>query len=229
LKRKPTAQEFTEHFSTPFRTKEQEEHGRLPKMQKAMRAIGLCGVLALTMSTLTVTAIAAPTTAAPATERYLHVKVDDSAKGESVNVNLPLSMAAAILPTVNKGTLHNGHVTIGEADFNGVDVRALLAAIRTAPDNEFVTVKEKDQDVRVAKSNGNLIVHVLDKSKDGQKVDVTIPMKVVDALFSTVKDNELDVAAAIQALSDAGDAVLVTVQDATEHVRIWIDSHSASE
>jgi hypothetical protein len=194
-------------------------------MQKAMRAIGVCCVLALTMSNMAVTAMAA---AAPATERYLHVKVDDSTKGESVNVNLPLSMAAAILPTVNKGTLHNGHVTIGEADFNGVDVRALLDAIRTAPDNEFVTVKEKDQDVRVAKSNGNLIVHVLDKSKDGQKVDVTIPMKVVDALFSTVKDNELDVAAAIRALSDAGDAVLVTVQDATEHVRIWIDSNSAS-
>jgi hypothetical protein len=193
-------------------------------MRKAMRTIEACCVLALTMSNLAVTAMAAP-----ATERYLHVKVDDATKGESVNVNLPLSMAAAILPTLNKGNLHNGHVTIGEADFNGVDVRAVLDAIRTAPDNEFVTVKEKDQDVRVAKSNGNLIVHVLDKNKDGQKVDVTIPMKVVDALFSTVKDNELDVAAAIRALSDAGDAVLVSVQDATEHVRIWIDSHSASE
>jgi hypothetical protein len=224
LKRNPPTQEFTEHFSAAFRTYEQEEHGRLPKMQKAMRTIGVCGVLALTMSNLAVTAMATP-----ATERYLHVKVDDGSKGESVNVNLPLSMAAAILPTVNKGTLHNGHVTIGEADFNGVDVRALLDAIRTAPDNEFVTVKEKDQDVRVAKSNGNLIVHVLDKGKDGEKVDVTIPMKVVDALFSAVKNNELDVAAAIRALSDAGDAVLVTVQDATEHVRIWIDSHSASE
>jgi hypothetical protein len=69
----------------------------------------------------------------------------------------------------------------------------------------------------------------LDKSKDGEKVDVTIPMKVVDALFSTAKENELDVAAAVRALSDAGDAVLVTVQDATEHVRIWIDSHSSAE
>jgi hypothetical protein len=194
-------------------------------MRKGIRAIGVSGLLALTMGNLALTAMAAP---APA-ERYLHVKVDDASKGESVNVNVPLAMAQAILPTINKGTLHNGHVTIGDTDFNGVDVRALLDAIRTAPDNEFVTVKEKDQDVRVAKSNGNLIVHVLDKSKDGEKVDVTIPMKVVDALFSTVKDNELDVAAAIRALSDAGDAVLVTVQDATEHVRIWIDSHSASE
>jgi hypothetical protein len=194
-------------------------------MRKGIRAIGVSCLLALTMGHLALTAMAAP---APA-ERYLHVKVDDASKGESVNVNVPLAMAQAILPTINKGTLHNGHVTIGDTDFNGVDVRALLDAIRTAPDNEFLTVKEKDQDVRVAKSNGNLIVHVLDKSKDGEKVDVTIPMKVVDALFSTVKDNELDVAAAIRALSDAGDAVLVTVQDATEHVRIWIDSHSSSE
>src|SRR5208282_5355748 len=194
--------------------------------------IGVCCVLALTMSNLAVTAMAAP-----ATERYLHVKVDDASKGESVNVNLPLSMAAAILPTVNKGTLHNGHVTIGEADFNGVDVRALLDAIRTAPDNEFVTVKEKDQDVRVAKSNGNLIVHVRcidqdkqsDKQGNKQNVDVTIPLKVVDALFSTAKDNELNIVAALHELSDAGDALLVTVQDASQHVRVWVDSKSSSD
>ena len=57
--------------------------------------------------------------------------------------------------------------------------------------------------MRVAKSNGNLIIHVRDSGeesgKGGQKVDVTVPMKVVDALFSTAKQNELDVAAAIQA------------------------------
>ena len=196
-------------------------------MRKGIRAIGVCCLLTLATGNLAVTAMAA-VPPAPA-ERYLHVKVDDASKGESVNVNVPLSMAQAILPTINKGTLHNGHVSIGDADFNGVDVRTILNAIRTAPDNEFVTVKEKDQDVRVAKLNGNLIIHVLDKSKDGEKVDVTVPMKVVDALFSTTKDNELDVAAAIRALSDAGDAVLVTVQDATEHVRIWIDSRGSSE
>jgi hypothetical protein len=196
-------------------------------MRTGIRVMGVCCALALTVGSLAVAAMALP---APG-ERYLHVKVDDATKGESVNVNVPLSMATAILPTINKGNLHNGHVTIGEADFNGVDVRGILEAIRNAPDNEFVSVKEKDQDVRVAKLNGNLIVHVLDKrqDKDGQKVDVTVPMKVVDALFATTKDNELDVAAAIRALSDAGDAVLVTVQDATEHVRIWIDSHSSSE
>jgi hypothetical protein len=58
---------------------------------------------------------------------------------------------------------------------------------------------------------------------------VTIPLKVVDALFSTSKDNELNVVAALHALSDAGDALLVTVQDASQHVRIWVDSRGTSE
>ncbi len=173
--------------------------------------------------------VAATATRAGTTERYLHVKVEDAKNGESVNVNLPLSMAEKILPAVNKGNLHQGKVTIGDTEMNGVNLHAILDALRTAPDNEFVTVKEKDQDIRVAKSNGNIIIHVKDSSGEGQKVDVTVPMKVVDALFSTAKDDELDIAAALRALSDAGDILIVTVQDASQHVRVWVDSKSSSE
>jgi len=166
-------------------------------------------------------------------DRYLHVKVDDAEKGESVNVNLPLTIAEKILPTVNKGRLHAGTVSISDADIEGVDIRAILDAIRTAPDNEFVSVKEKDQDVRVAKSKGNLLIHVRDdsdgKGKYGQKVEITVPMKVVDALFSTAKKNELDIAAAIRALDGAGETLLVTVEDASQHVKIWVDSRSSTD
>jgi hypothetical protein len=162
-------------------------------------------------------------------EQYLHVRVEDAANGESVNVNLPLSMAEKILPTVNHGNVHNGRVTISHADIEGVDLRAILDAIRTTADNEFVTVKNKDEEVRVAKSNGNLVAHVRDSHKDGQKVDITVPMKVVDALFSTAKQDELDIAAAIRALGDAGETLLVTVEDATQHVRVWVDSRAGQE
>ena len=191
-------------------------------MRKRLCGLGMICVLAGL-------AVTGPAAMATPTERYLHVKVENASKGESVNVNVPLSMAEKILPTINKNNMHNGHVTIGHADMDDVDIRALLDAVRTAPDNEFVTVKEKDQDVRVAKANGNLVVHVRDAAKGGQKVDITIPMKVVDALLSTAKDNELDISAAIRALSDAGDALLVTVEDASEHIRIWVDSKGSPE
>ena|SRR5579863_9565416 len=163
--------------------------------------------------------------AAPA-ERYLHVNVQDPAKGESVNVNVPLAMAEKILPAINNHGLHDGKVTIHNAEMNGVDIRALLDAVRTAPDNEFVTVTNKDANVRVAKANGNIIVHVIGKENKGQKVDVTVPLKIVDALFDTAKNDELDVAAALRALSDAGDILLVTVQDSSQKVRVWVDSRN---
>jgi hypothetical protein len=193
-------------------------------MRKATQLVG-----AVCLLVASVTGMAASALAAAPPERYLHVKVTDAKEGESVNVNLPLSIAEKILPTISKGNLHEGHVTINHADMDGVDVRALLDALRTTPDNEFVTVTQKDQDVRVAKSNGNFIVHVRCHDGDKENVDVTIPMKVVDALFSTSKDNELNVIAALRALSDAGDALLVTVQDASQHVRIWVDSRGTSE
>jgi hypothetical protein len=189
-------------------------------MLKGIRKLTLFSAFALSVGT---TAIAAPK------DHYLHIKVDGAAKGESVNVNVPLSMAEKILPTINRGNLHQGRVTISNADMNGVDLRTMIEAIRSASDNEFVTVKEHGQDVRVAKSNGSLVVHVREAGEDGHNVDITVPMKVVDALFSTAKNAELDLAAAIRALADAGDTLLVSVQDATQHVRIWVDSRSSQE
>jgi len=173
-------------------------------------------------------AVVVPAMAAPA-EKYLHVNVEDPTKGESVNVNVTLSMAEKILPAINNHNLHDGKVWIHNADMNGVEVRALLDAVRTAPDNEFVTVKDKDSDVRVAKANGNIIVHVIDKRNKEQKVDVTVPLKIVDALFDTAKNNELDIAAALRALSEAGDVLLVTVQDSSQKVRVWVDSRSTQD
>jgi len=176
------------------------------------------------------TLIAAATAIAAGPERYLHVKVEDGEKGESVNVNVPLSMAEKILPTINNGDLHQGRVTIHNTDVNGVDIRAILDAVRNAPDNEFVTIKEKGKDsVRVAKSGGNIVVHVKDHDSKDQQVDVTVPMKVVDALFTTAKNDELDIVSALRALSDAGDILLVTVQDAQQKVRVWVDSRSTAE
>jgi len=197
-------------------------------MRKQFQVVAVSCLLAAALVTVSMRTARSATA-----ERYLHVRVDGGAKGESVNVNVPLSMAAKILPTINHGDLHNGRVTISSSDLNDIDVRAILDAIRTAPDNEFVTVKSNENDVRVAKSNGNLIIHVRDTEKgggkSGQKVDVTIPMKVVDALFSTAKNNELDVAAALQALGEAGETMLVSVQDAEQNLKIWIDSKGSTE
>jgi len=105
----------------------------------------------------------------------------------------------------------------------------MVDAIRTAKDGEYVTVQATENDVRVAKQDNHLIVHVLDKGKSKRsQVEIKVPMKVVDALFSAGKD-ELDLVAALHALSAAGDTELVSVKDNENTVRVWLDSKNVTD
>jgi hypothetical protein len=163
-------------------------------------------------------------------DRWLHVRVISSdAKGETVRVNVPLELAEKVLPAINKERLHDGKVKIDNAHVNDVDLRALVDAIRTTKDGEFVTVQSNDCDVRVAKQSNHLIVHVLDKQNSKKsEVEVKVPMKVIDALFSAGKD-ELDLVAALHALSAQGDTELVSVKDHENTVRVWLDSKNVTD
>ncbi len=163
-------------------------------------------------------------------DRWLHVRVSNPGKGEeTVRVNVPLELAEKVLPTINKNRLHSGKVRFDDVDCHGVDVRALVEAVRTSKDGEFVAVQNKDSDVRVAKQNGYLFVHVFEKNRPKKsQVEVKVPMKVVDALFSAGKD-ELDLVAALHALSSQGDTELVSVKDEENTVRVWLDSKNVTD
>jgi hypothetical protein len=174
-------------------------------------------------------------------EQWIHVRVESTEdKGETVRVNVPVEMAEKVLPAINKDKLHNGKIHIDSAHLDDVDLRTLLDAVRTSKDGEYVTVQTRENDVRVAKSHGYLYVYVTEKfptkkAAKGEtakpspakesKVEVKVPTKVVDALFSAGKD-ELDVVAALRALSANGDTELVNVKDSENTVHIWIDSKS---
>lgn len=163
-------------------------------------------------------------------ERWLHVRVIcTDGRGDTVRVNVPLELAEKVLPAVNHDRLHNGKVRIDSTEVGDVDLHALMEAVRTARDGEYVTVQGNDNDVRVAKEGNHLIVHVLDKggSKKSQ-VEVKVPMKVIEALLSAGKD-ELDLVAALHALGAQGDIELVSVKDSENTVKVWLDSKNVAE
>lgn len=183
----------------------------------------------ISIAVILMTPVARPQSTS-AGDRWLHVRVSNpESKEETVRVNVPLELAEKVLPTINKDRLQHGRVRVDQIDCHGVDLQALVAAVRTSKDGEFVTVQNKDSDVRVAKQNGYLFVHVFDKnSPKKSQVEVKMPMKVVDALFSAGKD-ELDLVAALHALSSQGDTELVTVKDRENNVRVWLDSKNLSD
>jgi len=171
-----------------------------------------------------------PSTTSAKQDRWLHVRVISSdAKGETVRVNVPLELAEKILPAINHDRLHGGKVKIDCAHVNDVDLRVMVDAIRSAKDGEYVTVQGTENDVRVAKQDNHLIVHVLDKGKSKRsQVEIKVPMKVIDALFSAGKD-ELDLVAALHALSGTGDTELVSVKGDDNTVRVWLDSKNVTD
>lgn len=176
-------------------------------------------------------------------DQWIHVRVvSKEDKGETVRVNVPIEMAEKVIPAINKDNLKNGRLHIDKAHVDDVDFRAMLDAVRTAKDGQYVTVQSNERNVKVEKKAGYLYIFVTDKdeakkaakggakaaSANESKVEVKVPMKVVDALFSGGKD-ELDLVAALKALAANGDVELVSVKDSENTVRVWIDSKNVSD
>jgi len=178
-----------------------------------------------TSLTFLATLLVVATASGTSPERYLHVRVSNPTTHELVRVNLPLSLAEKVIPAINHGQLQNGKVMIGHFSADSVDLKQILDALKTAPEAEFVTVQDKDENVRVAKERGQLVVRVNDAGGK-ENVSVTVPWTVAEALTSNAQDDQLNIAAGIKALESIGDTTLVTVMDHDESVRVWIDSNS---
>jgi hypothetical protein len=206
-------------------------------MNRLLRGcLGTAGLLVLCGSALLPLTTVAQNTSKG--DQWIHVRVESKDNSEeTVKVNVPIELAVKVLPAIHHDQLQGGKVRITKGDLNDVDLHALLDAVRSARDGEYVTVQSNEDNVRVSKSAGYLYIHVQEK-KHGEKqaksadkeskVEVKVPMKVVDALFSAGKD-ELDIVAALQALSSSGDTELVSVKDEENTVHVWIDSKNISD
>lgn len=160
-------------------------------------------------------------------DRWIHVRVQEHEDDEEyVAVNVPLQLVGALLPTIEADEFRGGRIVIDDDDMDDIDLRAVLAALRDTPDGEFVTVRSRDENVRVAKERGYLVIHA--EERDGDTARIRMPMQVVDAMLSGGR-NEIDLLAALDVLADSGDGDLITVESDDSSVRIWIDSNPTGD
>ena len=95
--------------------------------------------------------VAAGGLAHAATERWLHVRVQEhSGKGENVRINLPLTMLESVAPLLDEVDVDGGHLRIDDKDLDAVERRKILEAVRSSPDGEYVAIDSEDSRVRVA-------------------------------------------------------------------------------
>jgi hypothetical protein len=149
---------------------------------------------------------------------WLHVKVDEG-EGAKVTVNLPLALVERAIPLLPRHEIHEAHIGLDHADLEIEELRGLWQEIQASPDMTFMTVEEDDENVRVWKESGWVYVQV-QEAEGAERVDVKVPVQVVDALLS---GEELDIAAAVRALVEHGEGDFVTVRDHDDNVRVWID------
>ncbi len=164
--------------------------------------------------------------AAADTQRWLHIKVHEQTGDRArVSINLPVAMIEAVAPLVDAKSMHGHHLRIDHSDIDGADLRQIWQTMRTASDGNYVTVDSDHDNVRVRKQNGFMYIQASDRRERGERVEVKIPVTVVDALFSG-DDDDLDLGAAMRALARAGEGEFVTVTSDDATVRIWVDARA---
>ena len=197
------------------------------------KLMAVAGILVMAVGSV-LAAPASKSTSKSSSDKWLHVRVEDGTGEdvERVHVNVPLSLAEAVIPAINVENFRNGKVHVdmdgGANHLQDVDFRKILTALRDTKDGNFVTVEGSKDNVQVAKQGGYLVAKIREGKEGGTRVDAKIPFQVVEALLSG-NDNELNIAAAVRALGEHGDGVLVTVDDEKSKVRIWVDSKNESE
>jgi hypothetical protein len=161
---------------------------------------------------------------AGAAERWLHVRIAEEGERTDVRINVPLSVAVGFLATVDPSDW-TGRVEVGDDEaLDTRELRQILTALEDAPDSEMITIRDGDDELHVAKERGFLIVRA--DERDGDRLRVRLPLKVLQAAFVKGSD-ELDLAAALDALGGHGGSDLVTIEGDTERVRIWVDANQS--
>ena len=178
---------------------------RFPKLPAALATIALAAAPALAASD----------------GRWIHVRVDeDGAHGAKVDVQVPLSMVSALMPSLKAKMDVNGQLDLGSKDVSIDELRGYWRAVKESKDGNYVTVKDGSETVRIAKRGG--VVHVdVDDGEKSEHVKMRLPVPLVDAVLGT-KDT-LDVGALVDALHAAPSGELIAVDDDDSKVRIWID------
>ena len=184
------------------------------------------------LSILTILLAATLGGSAAADTQWLHVAVDGE-DSERVRVNVPLSLVAAILPLIDEEGFHHGRVVLDGEEFDRADLVAMLTAVAEAEDGEYVSIDDEEDHVRVAKKGDAFLIHVEERHRQTDeietRVNVRIPVAVINAL-ATGDEDELNIVAAVEALGEHGsDGDLVTVIEDDETVRIWIDRKNVSD
>jgi hypothetical protein len=154
-------------------------------------------------------------------EPWFHLEVkENKTEPEYVKVNLPLAMVDVALNIAKDKKFSKGRFKFDSNEISVADLKRIWTEVKKSGNAEFVTVEKRDETVRVAKDGNYMLVKVTEHKN--HKVDLRVPVPVVDALLASEGD-ELDLKAALLAMQKLSVGDILTVNDNNTQVRIWVD------
>lgn len=156
-------------------------------------------------------------------DAWIHVRVVENDEGQKVSVNVPVALAQVALEVAPRDIMEKGRLKLREKDISVADLRRLWAQLKLSGDADFVTVEEKDKTVRVARAGDYLHVDVSEQSEKNEKVQIRMPLAVVDALLSG-EGESINIGAALDQLKGQRGEI-ITIEGSENQVRIWIDEN----
>jgi hypothetical protein len=168
----------------------------------------------------------AATTPLRAQTPWIHVEVNDSgADASHVKVNLPLSLVEVAMDALPEKMLERGHLghslpLPSDDDIDIVDLRRMWNELRATGDTELVSAQKDDQTVSIRRE-GNLVLVNVEEHHGNEKVQIRVPVSVVDALLAG-EGQQLNLKSAISELKSLRGEI-VRVDNGNDKVRIWID------
>lgn len=167
---------------------------------------------------------AMPAAAASAATQWLHVRIDDAAKGKQVSVNVPVSLVetiAAWVPAPKRGRFR---MEVDGCQIGRDEMRSAWAQVRNVQDGKSVDIRRKDHLVRISKSRGRMVMNVSEGSERPALIEM--PATVADLLLFR-SDDDIEFVEVMRALASSGaDGGFTIVGDDGDIVRMWVDASS---
>lgn len=155
-------------------------------------------------------------------DRWIHVRIHKPGNStESVRVNLPIGVARAVLPLIQKEL--DANMELEAEGLKIQDLREAWKELREARGADLVTIDSDDAKIRVTMERDQVLVRTAEGSE--AEIDVRLPVDVVDALLSA-EGERLDITAAFEALMRSPRLDLVSVRKGEDRVRVWIDERA---
>jgi len=151
----------------------------------------------------------------PTAGKTININFEDrTQEGAVFSMSLPVTFLEAFKPKINEA--------LQSVDYQGhkIELQEIWNAVKDAGPMEYAVITNDEADVNIFSTETHLVIKVFEK-KENQKIDVTIPLALGEALFAEGPDIDYD--RIVAALLELGGQDLVVIDSAKMYGRVWIE------